>query len=328
MFSTRFWAAAFRTVSFLSAVLAIGLTAPASAQDYPSKPIRLIVAFPAGGTADAVGRVLSDALARKTGATIVVDNQGGATGAIGAGQVARAEPDGYTLLLGANSIFAVIPHLRELEFDPNADLLPIAKLADSRRLLAVHPDVPAKTVEELIAYAKQNPGTLNYGSPGNASTPQILTEVFKSEAGIDALHIPYGGSGPALNGLLSGTVQMMIDTVVIAPAEEGTLRGLAVFGSTRLPGLPDVPTLAELGFSKMSSGGWTGLFAPAGTPDEIVQMLSSSIEELYSDQAFVDRLASLGVEPDYQSAAEFATSIKADFEYFGGVIKAAGITAQ
>lgn len=316
------------TVGSLLAMSALLASASVQAQDYPSQPIRLVVPYPAGGTADAVGRVLSEALTKVTGATIVVDNQGGASGTIGAGQVARAAPDGYTLLLGANSIFAVVPHLRELDFDPNADLVPVAKIADSTRLLAVHPSVPAETMEEFIAYAKANPGTLNYASSGNGSTPQILTEIFKSAAGVDIQHIPYGGAGPAMNGLLSGTVQMMIDTVVISQAESGALRGLAVFGNARIPGLPDVPTMVEAGFTDLRSAGWTGLFAPKDTPPEIVEMLSMAISGLYADQAFIDRLTSVGVDPDFQDPRIFADSLAVDFAYFGDVIKAAGITEE
>jgi tripartite-type tricarboxylate transporter receptor subunit TctC len=312
----------------LFALSALLTSTAIQAQEYPSQPIRLVVAYPAGGTADAVGRVLSEALTKSLGASIVVDNQGGASGTIGAGQVARADADGYTLLIGANSIFAVMPHLRELDFDPNADLLPVAKLADSTRLLAVHPNVPAETLEEFVAYAKENPGVLNYASSGNGSTPQILTEIFKSAAEVDIQHIPYGGAGPAMNGLLSDTVQMMIDTVVIPQAESGALRGLAVFGNTRIPGLPDVPTMAEAGFDEVRSAGWTGLFAPKDTPAEIVEKLDKAVEALFADQAFVDRLASVGVDPDYQPSASFAESIAADFVYFGEVITSAGITAE
>lgn len=316
-----------KVLAVAAALLTLG-SGFTAAQEYPAQPIRLVVAYPAGGTADAVARVLSDALARKTGATIVVDNQGGASGIIGAGQVARAAPDGYTLLLGANSIFAVLPHLSKLDIDPNKALVPVAKLADSKRLLAVHPSVPAKTIDEFIAYAKQNPGTLNYSSAGNGSTSQILTEVFKAEAGIDVVHIPYAGAGPALNGLMSNTSQMMIDTVVIPQAQSGALRGLLVFGKARLDALPDVPTITEAGFEDVPSAGWTGLFAPAGTPPEVIAKLDSEISALYADPAFITRLTSVGVDADFQKSSEFAQAIQSDFAYFGKVISSAGIKAE
>ena len=185
----------------------------------------MVVSFPAGGTGDAVARVLADGLSARMKQTVVVDNQGGAAGTIGAAIVARAAPDGYTMLVSATSVFAVVPNMRKVDFDPIADLRPVARVGKSLRALAVSPKLPVKSVAELVAYAKKNPGKLNYGSAGPGSTVHILTESFRRAAGIDIVHIPYRGAAPALQGLLADDVEMLIDTVVIPHIKAGTVRG-------------------------------------------------------------------------------------------------------
>lgn len=300
-----------------STLVLAAFAGPGIAQSsFPNDPIRIVVAYPAGGTADAVGRTVAAALSEKIGVPVIVENQGGASGMIGTTYVSQADPDGYTLLMGANNIFSVLPHLSETEVDPINDLVPVAKAADSLRLLAVHPSVEIETIEEFVEYVSQD-GTLNYASSGIGSTPHILTEYFLSVIDGEMTHIPYPGANPALNDVIAGHVDVMIDTVVIPQAEAGDLRGLLVFGSSRLESLPDVPTLEEAGFTDFPASGWTGLFAPAGTPDDVVSYLSETVGELYEDEAFVESLERLGVAPDYQEHAAFGESILNDNALFG-----------
>ena len=308
----------------LIVVLAGALAAgPVSA--FPDKPVRMVVSFPAGGTGDAVARVLADGLSARMKQTVVVDNQGGAAGTIGAAIAARAAPDGYTMLVSATSVFAVVPNMRKVDFDPIADLKPVARVGESLRALAVSPKLPVKSVAELVAHAKKNPGKLNYGSAGPGSTVHILTELFRRAAGIDLVHIPYRGAAPALQGLLAGDVEMLIDTVVIPHIKSGTVRGLAAVGQDRLDELPDLPTLAEAGYPSVRTSGWSGLFGPAKLPPELVAFYAGHVEALFKDKAFVARLIATGSTPAFLAAAPFADYVKEDNAYFGQLIRDAGI---
>jgi tripartite-type tricarboxylate transporter receptor subunit TctC len=292
---------------------------------FPEKPIRLVVSFPAGGTGDAVARVVADGLSARMKQTVVVDNQGGAAGTIGAGIVARAAPDGYTMLVSATSVFAVVPNMRKIDFDPIADLKPIARIGESLRALAVSPKLPVKSLAELVAYAKKNPGKLNYGSAGPGSTVHILTESFRRAAGINIVHIPYRGAAPALQGLLADNVEMLIDTVVIPHIKAGKVRGLAAVGPARLDELPDLPTLAEAGYPSVRTSGWSGLFAPAKLPPELVAFYAGHVEALFKDKAFLKRLIATGSVPAHLAPAPFADYVKEDNAYFGKLIRDAGI---
>ncbi len=292
---------------------------------FPEKSIRLVVSFPAGGTGDAVARVLADGLSARLKQTVVVDNQGGASGTIGAAIVARAAPDGYTMLVSATSVFAVVPHMRKIDFDPIADLRPVARVGESLRALAVNPKLPVKSVAELVAYAKKNPGKLNYGSAGPGSTVHILTESFRRAAGIDIVHIPYRGAAPAMQGLLAGDIQMMIDTVVIPQIKAGAVRGLAAVGPVRLDGMPDLPTLAEAGYPSVRTSGWTALFGPAKLPPELATFYAGHVEALFKDKAFLTRLITTGSVPAFLGPAPFADYVKEDNAYFGKLIRDAGI---
>ena len=295
------------------------------AQAFPDKPIRMVVSFPAGGTGDAVARVLADGLAARLKQTIVVDNQGGAAGTIGAAIVARAVPDGYTMLVSATSVFAVVPNMRKVDFDPIADLKPVARVGESLRALAISHKLPVKTLAELVAFAKKNPGKLNYGSAGPGSTVHILTESFRRAAGIDILHIPYRGAAPALQGLLAGDIDILIDTVVIPHIKAGTVPGLAAVGLARLDELPDLPTLAEAGYPSVRTSGWSALFGPAKLPPELVSFYAGHVEALFSDKGFVTRLIATGSLPAFLGPAPFADYVKEDNAYFGKLIRDAGI---
>ena len=305
-----------------------GALAAGPVNAFPDKPIRMVVSFPAGGTGDAVARVLADGLSTRMKQTVVVDNQGGAAGTIGAAIVARAAPDGYTMLVSATSVFAIVPNMRKVEFDPIGDLKPVARVGELLRALAVSPKLPVKTVAELVAYAKKNPGKLNYGSAGPGSTVHILTELFRRAAGIDLQHIPYRGAAPALQGLLAGDVEMLIDTVVIPHIKSGTVRGLASVGPARLDELPDLPTLAEAGYPSVRTSGWSALFGPAKLPPELVAFYAGHVEALFKDQAFVARLIATGSVPAFLAPAPFADYVKEDNAYFGKLIRDAGIKLQ
>ena len=307
------------------AVIFVSVAALPAHAAFPEKPIRMVVSFPAGGTGDAVARVLADGLSARMKQTIVVDNQGGASGTIGAATVARAAPDGYTMLVSATSVFAVVPNMRKVDFDPIGDLNPIARVGESLRALAVNPKLPVKSVAELVAHAKKNPGKLNYGSAGPGSTVHILTESFRRAAGIDIVHIPYRGAAPALQGLMAGNVEMLIDTVVIPHIKSGVLRGLAAVGQDRLSELPDLPTLAEAGYPSVRTSGWSALFGPAKLPPELVAFYAGHVEALFKDKAFVARLIATGSTPAFLGPAPFADYVKEDNAYFGKLIRDAGI---
>ena len=320
-----------RSLAAVTAVLAASsvlMLAPSARAQFPERAIRLSVSFPAGGTGDAVGRVLADALSVRLKTTVVVDNQGGAGGTIGAAAVARAAPDGYTMLLSATAVFAIIPHMRKVDFDPIKDLKPIARVGESLRAIAVNPNVPATTLAEFIAYAKKNPGKLNYGSAGAGSTVHILTEAFQRAAGIEMVHVPYRGAAPALQGLLEGSIDVLIDTVVIPQIKSGSVRGLATVGDERLAELPELATLAEAGFPGVRTSGWTGLFGPARLPPPLVALYAKNVEEAFADRAFADRLVLTGSKPAFLGPEAFAKYVADDNAYFGRLIAEAGIKLQ
>jgi tripartite-type tricarboxylate transporter receptor subunit TctC len=303
----------------------IAATVSTARADFPERNIRLIVSFPAGGTGDAVGRALAEALSARLKTTVVVDNQGGAAGSIGTAAVARAAPDGYTMLLSALAVFAIIPHMRKVDFDPIKDLKPIARVGESLRAIAINPKLPAKTLEEFVAYAKKHPKKLNYGSAGAGSTVHVLTESFQRAAGIEMVHIPYRGAAPALQGLLEGSIDVLIDTVVIPQIKNGTVRGLAAVGEERLADLPDLPTLAEAGFPNVRTSGWTALFGPARLPPPLVALYAKNVEAAFKDKAFVNRLVLTGSKPAFLGPDAFAQYLRDDNAYFGRLIADAGI---
>jgi tripartite-type tricarboxylate transporter receptor subunit TctC len=307
---------------------ALVLSAVPSGAAFPDRPIRLVVSFPPGGAADGVARVLAEGLSARLGVPVVVENQGGAAGTIAGSMVARAAPDGYTMLVSATAVFAMVPNLRRLDFDPLRDLLPVARIGESLRALAVSPKLPVKTLAEFVTYAKANPGKLNYGSSGQGSTVHILTETFRHAAGIDIVHVPYRGAGPSLTGLLAGDIEILMDTVVVPHVQAGKLIGLAAAGDVRLPELPDLPTLAEAGYSSVRTSGWTALFGPAHLPGDIVDTYARTIEALFKDDAFVKRIVTTGSRPAFLAPAAFADVVREDHAYFGKVIRELKIKAQ
>jgi len=300
------------------------------AAEYPTRAIRLIVPYAAGGPTDVLGRLVGDYLGRDLKQTVVVENKAGAQGAIGAEAAARSEPDGYTLFFTAASLFVLNPQLyKKLPYDPEKDFRMLAVITDLPVLMEVHPSVPAKTVAEFVAYAKQNPGKLNFGSAGTGGTTHLAGEMFKQMAGVDMVHIAYKGAGPALQDLLSGNIQLMFDTLgtAVPPVKAGLLRPLAVSSAQRIADLPDVPTMAEAGYPDYAVSVWYGVAAPSKVPDDIMQKIKASLDRALNDDAFraaLDKASFAPLRP--KSQAEIDKFVATDRARWAGVIKALNIS--
>ncbi len=318
--------------SLLGGSAAIGTAAalptPAAiAQDaYPSRPVRVVVPFAAGGGADAVGRAIADRLSESLGRPFVVDNRPGAAGNIGTEQVARAAPDGYTLLVvGPNH--ATNAHLfRQLPFDPVRDFAPISLLTSAPYVLVANPDLPARNFQDLLALARARPGALSYGSAGNGTAGHLAMELIKSMTGIDIVHVPYRGSPPLLADLVSGQVVVGFDNVLSsAPLiASGRLRPLAVSAARRAPALPEVAPIAEQGLPGFDVTVWQGLLAPAGTPQPIIARLHAAIRDALGAPTLRERLAALGVEAIGSTPEEFARFLAADLARWGEAVRRSG----
>lgn len=300
-----------------------------SAQTYPDKPITLVVPNPPGGLVDTSARLLSEPLSRVIGQTVVVDNKPGASGNIAYQYVANAKPDGYTLLISYSGYHVGNPALMDkLPWDPIKDFSPIALLTVSTNVIAVHPSVPVNNLKEFIAYAKANPGKLNYASQGNGSVSHIGTEMFKQTTGVDMVHVPYKGSGPAIQDVLAGQVQVFISTPpsLMQHVQSGKLKGLAVTGKNRHPGMPNVPTTAEAGLPSFQLESWVALFAPAGTPAPVVNKLTASVKKSLSLPEIKERADAAGVELRYLTPAATDALVKKELPYWSKAIKSANIT--
>jgi tripartite-type tricarboxylate transporter receptor subunit TctC len=273
---------------------------PARAADYPSRPIRLVVPYVAGGPTDAQARIFAEYLGRDLKQSVFVENKGGAQGAIGAEAVAHGDPDGYTLLFTTSSVIELNPVLyKKLAYDPDRELRLLGIISDVPMIMIIHPSVPAKTIAEFVDYAKKNPGKLNFGSPGNGSIGQLSGEMFKQMAGIEMTHVPYKGAGAALTDLLSGQIQVMFESVGISvpPAQAGLVRPLGVSSAGHIAELPDLPTIAESGYPGYRVSVWYGVAAPVGMPTEATQKISASIAHALGDEAFRTSLIRAGFAP-------------------------------
>jgi tripartite-type tricarboxylate transporter receptor subunit TctC len=303
------------------------LALSAHAQDYPARPIRIVVPYPAGGSADLLPRIFAEKLGTKWGQPVLVENRPGAGGNIGAEFVYKAEPNGYTLFATAPGPLVVNQHLfRKLAFDPS-QFVPVSMMAAIPNVLLVNPRVPAKTVEELIAYATANPGKLNYGSQGNGTTSHLTAELFKSTAGgLQIAHVPYKGSAPAMAALLAGEIDLMFDNlgVTLQHVKAGRLRALATCGEKRVASLPEVPAMSEI-LSGFSSVAWFGIVAPPKTPMPIAEKLSAAVAEAIRMPDVRERLAHLSAEPIGGTPAEMAAFMRRDEERWKIVIEAAQV---
>jgi tripartite-type tricarboxylate transporter receptor subunit TctC len=316
--------------SFLAACAAILISGAASAQDYPSRPVKIIVPFPAGGSNDIIARIVAQKLAERCGQTFIVENRGGAGGNIGAEAVANAEADGYTLLLTAPPPLTINGALyKKLPFDPAKAFVPVALIASVPIVLVVNPSLPTKNVGELIALAKAKPGTLNFGSSGMGSTNHLAGELLKSMAGIDIVHVPYRGAAPAMNDLLAGQIPFMFDNMpaVLAQVQGKAINAIAVASAKRADALPDVPTVAETvpGFEASS---WFGLVAPAKTPAPALAKLSSELEIILKMPDVKKRLAELGAEPGTVFGTAFGQFMTDETAKWGKIIQASGATVD
>jgi len=315
------------TVLF-AALLAVGNVA---AQQYPSKPIRLIVPFTPGGTTDILARMVGQKLAEAVGVQVVIDNRPGAAGNIGAGIAAKAEPDGYTLLMGHIGTLAVNPWIYDkLPYDPIRDFAPITLVAMVPSMLAIHPSLPVKSVKELIAFAKARPGQLNYGSTGAGGTPYLAVEYLKLMAGLDIVEVRYKGASPLTTDLMTGQISLTITGIpaLLPQVKSGRIRALAVSSATRSAAVPELPTISEAGLPGYKATAWYGILAPARTPGAIIAKLNARINKGLKQPDVAERLAAEGAETAGGTPEEFAAFIRAETERWGKVLKAAGVKAQ
>jgi tripartite-type tricarboxylate transporter receptor subunit TctC len=297
-------------------------------QDYPQRPIRFIVPLAPGGASDITARIVAEKVKEVFGQPGLVENRPGADGRLGVDIVAKAEPDGYTLVFSSNGPITNAPSLfKKLPYDPVKDLEPITPASQGANLLLVHPSVPAKSVEELVKLAKSNPGKFNYGSAGIGQPPHLNMELFKMIAGIDVMHVPFKGSGESMTALLGGHVNLAFSSFAssLPYVKAGTLRALAVTSAKRSSLLPDVPTMAELGYPEVVTYTWFGILAPAKTPKQIVTKLNTGFVQILAMPDVVERMHSQGLEPMSMTPEEFAAFVKSEIAKWGKVAKAGGI---
>ena len=313
----------------IALLLALAALGGAQAQSWPTRPIRLIVPFGAGGGTDNLARIVEPLVSRALGQPIVIENRPGGGSVMGMDAVAKAAPDGYTLVMTDTSI-AVNPSLKPLPYDTLKDFEPVSLLATAPVILMAHPKVPAKTLQEFIALAKAQPGKFNYASGGNGASTHLGGELLKLVAGIDVVHVPYKGTGPAMNDLVGGHVDVMFSGISSAKPfmDAGTLRAYAVTGETRNAAVPDVPTFAEAGLAGVTASTYWGVLAPKGTLQDVVGKVSTAFAQAMRDPATVARLADLGYLSIAGGPSEYADNLRSEIEKWGKVVRSANIKAE
>jgi tripartite-type tricarboxylate transporter receptor subunit TctC len=312
---------------------AAAMLAPALAwaQAYPSKPVRIIVPFPAGGPADLFGRALAQGMTGSLGQPVIIENRAGVGGVLGVDNVAKAPPDGYLLALNSGSAVAIAPFsMEKMPYDPKKDLALITTVVKVPEVLVVHPSVPVNNLAELIAYAKANPGKINFGSAGGGTITHLAGELLKVEAGVNIVHVPYKGAAPAVQDLLGGQVQMGVFDVpvLLAHIRSGKLKALTITSGSRSQALPDVPTTAELGLPKVNSDNWYGLVAPAGTPADVIARIHASATAALRSPEVIEQYAKVAGIAVPSTPAEYAAFIDAEQAKWGPVVKAIGFKQQ
>lgn len=317
------------TGAAIVALLVVLGSVPAAQAAYPDKPLHLIVPYPPGGLTDAVARAVGKALGDRLGQAVIVDNIPGGGGNIGADKAAKSAPDGYTLYIGNNATVGLNTLIyKKLAFDPLVDLVPVSLIAESQTILVVHPALPAKSVPELIAQAKAKPGQLNFGSTGTGGTSHLAGEMFNTAAGVKITHVPYKGTGPALNDLIGGQIQIMFNDTALPQIKGDKLRALAVTGTKRWAQLPDVPTMAELSIPGYETYNFFGIFVPKDTPRDIVTRLNRELVAIMKDPAMVTWMQERGAEAASNTPEEFAAYIRRDLAKWERVVKDIGLVPE
>jgi tripartite-type tricarboxylate transporter receptor subunit TctC len=315
------------SLAALCAAAVLGSSVAAAAQSYPAKPVRFVVPFAPGGSTDTLARSMGGKLSELLGQQVVIDNRPGANGDIGTSIVARAVPDGYTVVLGYIANFGIGPSLYDkMPYDPVKDFAPITQVAGASNILVIHPSVPAKNLKEFIAYAKANSKKVTFASASVASVGHLTGELLNDLAGIDMVHVPYKGSGQAITDLVGGHIKVMISGMAstLPHVKSGKLRGLATTGARRTPATPDLPTIAESGFPGFEASSWFGVFAPAKTPKPIISRLNQDIIKALQDPAVAKRLADVGFEITTGTPEQFAAYIQAEIKKWAKVVKLSG----
>jgi tripartite-type tricarboxylate transporter receptor subunit TctC len=313
------------------AAIAIMSMAQAFAQTYPSRPITLVVPFPAGSTTDLVGRILSEELSKVAGQQVVIDNRGGAGGSVGTEAVARAEGDGYTLLMGTIGTHSINPAVyAKINYDPIADFAPVIQFGTAPNVLVVHPDLPIKSVKDLIAYIRERPGQVNYASSGNGTSNHLSGAMFAAREGLKATHVPYRGGAQAITDLLRGEVQFMFYHYLplLPHIAEGKLRALAITSEKRIDALPDIPVMKEAGMNDFEVSAWFGVWAPAKTPQDIVGKLNKTISGIINSPEVKKRLMIQGIDPVNGSPADLLALNKAELARWSKAVEDAGAKLQ
>lgn len=313
-----------RRRAFTAGALA-AMAAPAAAQDWPSKPLRMVIPYPPGGPSDISTRIVADRAAQLLGQPAIFDNKGGASGMIGAEFVKNQPVDNHTFLTTTTAMVCITRHLQPIPFDPDKDFLTVSRMCTSWGVFAINPSVPARSVAEFVAYAKANPGKLNYSSAGLATITHLFGEMLCLEAGIRMTHVPYRGSAPASNALVAGEVQAQFDQTCLPHVKSGKLVGLAMLSEVRHPDFPNIPTLREQGYGKEGGDSWFGILAPAGTPPAVISTFDKAIAEALRSPEVIDKLHKGGARVTYLDPAAFRGRIDTETKMFGSIIRQGNI---
>src|ERR1700722_14526914 len=306
------------------AALPLAATPAAYAQDYPTRPVRIVVAFPPGGPTDFVGRIVAEKMTALLGQRVYIDNKPGANGTMGGGDVAKSDPDGYSLFLSTAGAVVVSPHIQaSMPYDTLKDFAPVALVTKVTEVMVVKPGLGIKSVKDLVAMAKEKPGTITFASTGIGSPPHLAQEMLDASAGVQFLHVPYRGAAPALTDLLGGQVQVVVldVPVVISQIRAGALVPIGVASDKRDPTLPDVPTFAEQGYPNTDASSWYGLLAPAKTPSALVAKLNKAVNDALADASVHDKLVNVGATPVGGTPESFGTFLKSEYEKWGKIVK-------